>query len=154
MSLHELTAHRDPQDLLCRFVPTPLRTRFRHGVARVVVQTNDFSLLPALPLDGEPKQAHKPVFEWKVIRDLDATGPLGEPVILDSQLLTVVGLGPACLVCVDHERKELLGFIGAQIDARTYQEFLVPFFCRLSDGTGLDDSRLPFGKEREENHGT
>jgi hypothetical protein len=149
MSLHELAFHRDPLDLLCRFVPTPLRTRFRNGVTPVVVETNDFSLLPVFPLDAESKEACKPTFEWKVIRDPDASGPLGEPVILESLLLTVVGLGPACLACVDHERKELLGFIGPEIDARTYQEFLVPLFCRLSDRTGPDDSGRPFGIERE-----
>jgi hypothetical protein len=28
----------------------------------------------------------------------------------------------------------LLGFIGRSIDARTHQEFIVPFLCRMSRG--------------------
>jgi hypothetical protein len=41
-------------------------------------------------------------------------------------------MGPACLLGVDRERGELLCFIGADIDARTFQEVLFPLFCSLS----------------------
>jgi len=50
MTLLDPTRYQDPLDPLRRFIPTPLRTQFRVGSTTVVVQTNDFSLLPALPL--------------------------------------------------------------------------------------------------------
>jgi hypothetical protein len=42
-------------------------------------------------------------------------------------------MGTACLLALDHERRELLGFVGADVDARTHQEFLVPFLCRMTN---------------------
>ena len=41
----------------------------------------------------------------------------------------VVRTGFAAL---DHERRELICFIGAEVDAKAFQDFLVPFLCRLS----------------------
>src|SRR5271157_4284490 len=49
VSLLDLANYQDPLDVLRRFTPTPLRTRFCLAAATVVVETNDFSLLPALP---------------------------------------------------------------------------------------------------------
>lgn len=126
------SAHGAPLDLLRRFIPTPLKAAYCIGPIRVMVQTNDFTLLPTLPLgvnlDGPGKQA----LEWKLIRDADSRGLLEAPTFLISRALTVVEMGTACLLGLDHERRELLGFIGADIDARTHQEFLVPFLCRMT----------------------
>jgi hypothetical protein len=130
--LADSTNYQDPLDLLRRFIPTPLRTRFRVGDSNVTVETNDFTLLPALPLDTAPADAHPADIEWKLVRDLDAPGLLEEPLLLSSGNLTVVGMGTACLLGLDHERRELLCFIGPDIDGRTFQEFLVPYFCRLT----------------------
>lgn len=130
MALVDSTNYQDPLDLLRRFIPTPLRTRFRVGDSNVTVETNDFTLLPALPLDTA--DAHPADIEWKLVRDLDAPGLLEEPLLLSSGNLTVVGMGTACLLGLDHERRELLCFIGPDIDGRTFQEFLVPYFCRLT----------------------
>lgn len=125
-------AHDDPLDLLRRFIPTPLRAVYRVGSNRVIVQTNDFALLPALPSDANPNMPVEHTLEWKLIRDMDSPGPLESPTWLTSSVLTVVAMGTGCLVGLDHERRELLGFIGCNIDARTHQEFLVPFLCRLT----------------------
>jgi hypothetical protein len=130
VALVDSTNYQDPLDLLRRFIPTPLRTRFRVGDSNVTVETNDFTLLPALPLDTA--DAHPADIEWKLVRDLDAPGLLEEPLLLSSGNLTVVGMGTACLLGLDHERRELLCFIGPDIDGRTFQEFLVPYFCRLT----------------------
>jgi hypothetical protein len=129
--LHPATFQPAP-DLLRRFVPTPLRTRFRVGDLTVVVETNDFSLLPALPLETGRDDLIPSNLEWKLIRDSDVQGLLQEPMVLSSGALTIVAMGTACVLGVDHERRELSCFIGAEIDARTFQEFLVPFLCRLS----------------------
>ena len=41
-------------------------------------------------------------------------------------------MGTGCLLGLDHVRRELVGFIGRGIDARTHQEFIVPFLCRMT----------------------
>ena len=144
MTLVDSTNYQDPLDLLRRFIPTPLRTRFHVGDSNVTVETNDFTLLPALPLDTACASAHPADIEWKLIRDLDAPGLLEEPLLLSSGNLTVVGMGTACLLGLDHERRELLCFIGPDIDGRTFQEFLVPYFCRLTSQVAYIGAPEPF----------
>jgi hypothetical protein len=140
MQLVDSTNYQDPLDALRRFIPTPLCTRFRVGNASVTVETNDFTLLPALPLDATPGDLHPSTLEWKLIRDLDAPGSLEEPLHLTTGNLTVVEMGTACLLGLDHDRRELLCFIGADVDSRTFQEFLVPYFCRLTKELGWLDA--------------
>jgi hypothetical protein len=144
VTLVDSTNYQDPLDLLRRFIPTPLRTRFHVGDSNVTVETNDFTLLPALPLDTACADAHPTDVEWKLIRDLDAPGLLEEPLLLSSGSLTVVGMGTACLLGLDHERRELLCFIGPDIDGRTFQEFLVPYFCRLTSQVAYVGAPEPF----------
>lgn len=132
MSLLHSATYQVPPDLLRRFVPTPLRTRFRLGESTVVVETNDFSLLPTLPLESGTDELFPSNLEWKLIRDPEAHGLLQEPLLLTSRQIAFVTMGAACVLGVDHERHELFCFIGAEVDARTFQEFLVPFLCRLS----------------------
>jgi hypothetical protein len=124
--------YTDPLDLLRRFVPTPLRTCFRIGRIAVRVDTNDFSLLPALPLEAAPEDLGKRAFHWKLVRDYDVPGLLQEPLVLLTGELTIVAMGPPCLLALDHQRRELICFIGADVDAKCFQEFLVPFLCRFS----------------------
>jgi hypothetical protein len=124
--------YADPLDLLRRFIPTPLRTRFRVGRISVRVDSNDFSLLPALPLESAPGDFGPDTFHWKLVRDSDVPGVLQEPLLLLTGELTIVVMGPPCLLALDHQRRELVCFIGADVDAKSFQEFLVPFLCRLS----------------------
>jgi hypothetical protein len=133
MQQYESPHHDDPLDLLRRFVPTPLKAVYRIGPACVVVKTNDITLLPAFPLGADLEASEAEIFQWKLVRDLDSRGHLGETVFLTSGALTIVEMGTACLLAVDHERRELLGFVGADVDARTHQEFLVPFLCRMTN---------------------
>jgi hypothetical protein len=123
--------YADPLDLLQRFVPTPLRTRFRLGRIAVRVDTNDFSLLPALPLESAAEDFGPHAFHWKLVRDSDVRGELQEPLVLLTGELTIVAMGPSCLLALDHQRRELVCFIGADVDSKAFQEFLVPFLCRL-----------------------
>jgi len=123
----------DPLDILRRFVPTPLKAMYRIGATRVMVQTNDFSLIPTLLLGTNFDVTTGWDWEWKLVRDAGTSGPLESPMVLTSEALTVVEMGTACLLGVDYERRELLAFIGEDIDARTYQEFLVRFFCRMTN---------------------
>jgi hypothetical protein len=124
--------YNDPLDLLRRFIPTPLRTRFRAGRIAFLVDTNDFSLLPTLPLESASGILDSCTFTWKLVRDADVPGVLQKPLVLLTGELTVVTMGPPCLLALDHKLRELVCFIGAEVDSRTFQEYLVPFLCRLS----------------------
>jgi len=134
------TRYADPLDLLRRFVPTPLKAVYRIGSVRVLVETNDFTLLPELPLNVASEDCNVPTLRWKLIRDDDTHGALEEPIRLSSGPLTVIGMGTGCLLGLDHDRRELLGFIGADIDARTHREYLVPFLCRMSTEVFCSDA--------------
>jgi hypothetical protein len=132
MRRHERPSYGDPLDLLRRFIPTPLKAVYRIGPFQVKVQTNDFALLPALPSEAICDVPVEQAFEWKLIRDVDSSGLLGESTYLRAQALTIVAMGTACLLGFDHGRRELLGFIGADVDTRTYREFVVPLLCRIT----------------------
>ncbi len=126
-------------DLLRRFIPTPVKGKYCVGGLRMMVQTNDFTLLPALPFDPDHDGAGEQNLAWTLIRDADSHGLLEPPLFLKSGTLTVVLLGTACVVGVDHERRELFGFIGADIDVRAHQEFLVPLLCQMTNEVLVSD---------------
>jgi hypothetical protein len=115
-----------------------------------MVQTNDFTLLPALPLEANPNIPAEQTLEWKLIRDMDSSGDLESPTLMTSAAVTVVVMGTGCLLGLDHERRELLGFIGRSIDARTHQEFIVPFLCRMtSEALFAGEVAGPNGQNQE-----
>jgi hypothetical protein len=126
-------------DLLRRFIPTPVTTKYRVGELRMMVRTNDFTLLPVLPFDPDHDGAGEQNLEWTLIRDADSRGLLESPLFLKSGTLTVVLLGTACVVGLDHERRELFGFIGADIDVGPHQEFLIPLLCQMANEVLVSD---------------
>jgi hypothetical protein len=135
----------DPLDLLRRFIPTPLKAFYDIGTVRVTLETNDIALLPTRPL---PTCLHVPGqqrLQWRLVRDWDWPGPLEAPIFLTSGALMIVAMGPACLLGVDHQKRELLGFIGAAIDQRTHQEVVIPLLCRLSKEMLSRDASSDFG---------
>ena len=126
MQRPELSREQDPPDLLRRFTPTPLKAVYRIGEIRLIVETNDFALLPTLRLEAEFDEPQRVSMHWKLVRDAEVHAPLKTPVFLNTDALTVLTMGSACLLGLDHERNDLVGFIGAAVDGRTFQEFLVP----------------------------
>jgi hypothetical protein len=135
MQRREFADAEPPPDLLRRFVPTPFRAIYRIGDVPVLVQTNDIALLPVFPLEGNFVAPDEKLFEWKLVRDADVREPLEAPVALNCRQLEVVQMGPGCLLALDEEQRELLGFIGAGIDGNTYQEFLIPFMHAMTART-------------------
>jgi len=126
----EFSHYSDPLDLLRRFIQTPMKAMYRVDGALVGVETNDFTLLPDLPLDAD--FTGPCALEWKLIRDADSPGLLAPPMFLTSATLTVVAMGTACLLGLDHETHKLFGFIGTDIDVLTFQKYLVPFLSRMT----------------------
>ena len=120
------------------------------GPIKVVVETNDFTLLPGLPFDEVGAEMAEWTFEWKLVRDAEAVGTLEEPLSLTSGTLTIVYMGTACLLGLDHERRELLGFIGVEVGASTFQEYLLPILCRMSTEALVPQllSCIPSAEER------
>jgi hypothetical protein len=150
MPERKMAAYVDPLDLLRRFVPTPLKAVYQFGAVRVIVQTNDFSLLPTASSVANPLGIAERNFEWILVRDADTSGALQPPIMLTSGALTIVQMGSACLLGLDQERRELLAFIGSDVHVRTHQEFLVPLFCRLTNEGALSDPLSDFARSQEE----
>lgn len=144
--------YSDPLDLLHRFVPTPLKAAYRIGAARVMVQSNDFTLLPLMLSGVHLDDGAGWDWEWKLVRDADSRGLLQEALLVKSQALTVADMGPGCLLGIDHGRHELFAFIGRDVDPRTHQEFLVPFLCRMVNGTSPPEQFEPAGADEEFAH--
>jgi len=150
----EPASHTDPLDLLRRFAPTPLRAEIRLGIANVVLETNDLSFLPLMLHSNDTKISSTPCL-WKIVRDVDVRGTTVEASILMAGNLIVYCMGPACLIGADRERREILAFIGRDVDADCFQESVLPALCRLTefvtrphDPSALSQAEVPAGGTR------
>jgi hypothetical protein len=133
----EITSYRDPLDLLRRFAPTPLKTHLHLGFANVLLETNDLSFVPSAShfqssIGSTSSPGSQPCL-WKIVRDLDVRQQLTEASIVMAGSLIVYAMGPACMIAADRERKEVLAFIGFEVDARCFQEAILPALCRLTE---------------------
>jgi hypothetical protein len=131
--LYDHTPYNHPLDVLRRFMPSPLKTLLEFEEEIIFVETNDSSLL--LPLgcfDSETTSAISPAFHWKLLRDADARGKPAGATILMAGTLLVANMGPACLAGMDLERKELLAFIGGEVDPQDYQICVFPVLSGLT----------------------
>ena len=119
-----------PPDLLKRFVSAPLRANLRFGDAEILVQTNDSSILNALrECDGHSSVSHQHLV-WTFVRD-NSEAPLLQPAIIHHGQVTFVSMGPACLIAIDHETRELFGFLGMVVDDATFRRSVVPILREL-----------------------
>jgi hypothetical protein len=128
-------------DLLKRFVPTPLRRRFRLGSIEVALETNDRGIANALRTGESGPQAGPPGFFWKLVRDFDVSDEPSEPVVIERGGGASLSMGPACLVAVDYDSRELVGFLGAAIDDRTFTGRILPLLKRLTFGPASREFR-------------
>jgi hypothetical protein len=132
VSAVEIASYRDPLDLLRRFAPTPLKTQFHLEFANVLLETNDLSFFPSLPLLNASILSSSHPCLWKIVRDVDVRLKIAEASIVMAGSLIVYSMGPACMIAADRERKEILAFIGIEVDARVFQESVLPALCRLT----------------------
>ena len=132
MSTFEPVSYGNPLDLLRRFAPTPLKADVRLEIANVTLETNDLSFLsPLSGLDAGRASARSCL--WKIVRDIDVRGLTAETTILMAGSVIVYSMGPACLIGADRERREILAFIGRDVDAQAFQESILPALCRLTE---------------------
>jgi len=134
---HEIVSYRNPLDLLRRFVPTPVSTHVHLEFANVLLETNDLSFFPSLSLlnpstSSASLSSSQPCL-WKIIRDVDVRLKIAEASIVMAGSLIVYSMGPACMIGADRERKEILAFVGLEVDARIFQESILPALCRLTE---------------------
>jgi hypothetical protein len=147
---HDHTPYNHPLDVLRRFMPSPLKALVEFEKDLILVETNDLSfLLPLGRSDSQSSTAASPAFHWKLLRDADASGKLAEAAVLMAGTLLVVNMGPACLAGVDMERKELLAFIGGEVDPQEYQKFVFPVLRGLTQFAMGKESTIgiPFPNE-------
>ena len=142
MPTPEITSYRDPLDLLRRFAPTPLKTHVQLDFATVLLETNDLSFFPS-PLQPHEQSSRNPLpcansahathCLWKIVRDVDVHHKITETSIVMAGSLIVYSMGPACVIGADRERKEILAFIGLEVDVRAFQESILPALHRLTE---------------------
>lgn len=121
-------------DFLQRFVPTPYAGRTRTGRIPITLETNDVSCLRLIEKGNNEARSSAAYFYWKIIRDIHSPGELGRAVKMSDGdgNVVVVTMGPGCLAAIDVERRELLAFIGMDVDDRTMDEEILPLFFRLT----------------------
>jgi hypothetical protein len=152
---HDIAAYRDPLDLVHRFVPTPLTGFLQLDSANVTLKTNDLRFFPAalkVAITSRIGDLPLPSCLWKIVRDADVQQDLAETTTIVSDDLVVYSMGPACTVAGDRERREILAFIGASVNARAYEVTILPTLYRLtefvihSDSSSTAYAGLPFLK--------
>jgi hypothetical protein len=117
-----------------RFAPTPLRVHEHLESADVLLETNDLSFLSSLTRVGSTTASSSgQLCLWKIVRDVDVRGKATDASIIMAGSLIVFSMGPACIIGADRERKEILAFIGLDVDARTFQESIFPTLRRLTE---------------------
>jgi hypothetical protein len=126
-------SYSHPLDVLQRFMPSPVKILVEFETELILVETNDSSFLsPLAASESQASLAASPAFQWKLLRDSDVRGRVAETTLLMAGSLLVASMGPACLAGVDLERKELLAFIGGDVDAREYRSLVFPVFSGLT----------------------
>jgi hypothetical protein len=131
--LYDHTPYSHPLDVLRRFMPSPLKKLLKFEEEIILVETNDSSLLmPLVYFDSQATSAISPAFHWKLLRDADVRGKPARATIFVAESLLVANMGRACLAGMDLERKELLAFIGGEVDPQDYQIHVFPVLSGLT----------------------
>lgn len=129
----DIVPHRDPLDLLWRFVPTPYASRICVGTMTVRVESNDPGLLAILceTAGGQTRRAECE-FLWRIVRDAEVPAGTGPSTIFTDGDLTFVSMGPAFIASVDRGHSELLGFVGTGVSDRELEDSVAPLLGQLT----------------------
>lgn len=123
----------EPPDLLKRFVPTPLRANLRFGDVEVLAQTNDSSILNVLRQYEDHRSAPHQPFVWTLVRD-SVEALLLQPTLIHRGQVTFVNMGRACVIAIDHDTRELFGFLGTAVDEAAFAIDVLPLLRELTQG--------------------
>ena len=125
-------------DLLRRFAPTPHVCMLCIGGLSVRLETNDPILARAIQsvtLRYEPRDSDS-ASHWKLIRDEQA--PCGgiEVTILSAGPIGLLLLGSGTVIAADRERREILGFVAADLSAEKCAAVVLPLIFDLLRASG------------------
>jgi hypothetical protein len=124
--------YSDPLDVLWRCVPTPYRAVVHLAAVRVIVESNDPQVPEAVAARADhPAERGQSSFLWKIVRDVEAPGPIEPTRLFQRGELRFANMGAALTVAVDRDRRELLSFISGDVDERIFRESALPLFVRL-----------------------
>ena len=130
--------YRNPLDVLWRGVPTPFRAEVQLARRCVAVETNDPALLAQFPVGivstENAVQTRESGFLWRIVRDEEAPGAVEPCVAFAEGPLTFVAMGSSLTVAVDHERNELIAFVGGVISPAEFAATALPLFEKLTLG--------------------
>lgn len=128
-------------DLLKRFVPLPFEGAFAISDVDVWIKTNDPAILELLtPFLAQPRQ-NQTEFKWSLIRDSEAPLEIERLTIVKCGRLAVANLGPACLIGVDYDRRELVAFLGLDPRASKLRDIVLPLLTTLTVETSFKLSK-------------
>lgn len=123
-------------DLLKRFVPTPFQRTIRVHNANIRVESNEITVIATMEDLFRPTLARiSPAprsFLWKLVYDEDAPSDLRELTVIAYGPTRAASFGPACLIGVDHERNELVGFLGVAGNDYAFRQTIVPVLTELT----------------------
>jgi hypothetical protein len=119
-------------DLLRRFVETPYTESFMSGDTTIQVETNDPAMISGMRYALSSQSGFETdLLAWKLVRDEAAPSVGKELTVLRSGPLSILRLGMGTLVAVDHERREVMGFIAPDLSAEEFATVLLPEIGRL-----------------------
>jgi hypothetical protein len=123
-------------DLLRRFVPTPHQLNLVLMGVPLFLQTNDLVLLEQMQgVSHASASADDPAVLLKIIRDYDVVTDTLETTLLSAGPLVTIIAGRHSIIVLDCERREVLGFLSASVDAGMFINELLPLLlARISSG--------------------
>jgi hypothetical protein len=120
-------------DLLRRFVPARHVSNVLAGDTSVRLETNDPSIIEAMAkitaLPSQENGGHS--YFWRLIRDEETPCGGQEVTILSSGPLSTFLLGVGTMIVVDRERREVLGFIAADVGEKELITRCLPLLLSL-----------------------
>lgn len=133
MPVSEVAPYRNPLDVLWRGVPVLFRADVRLAGVNVSVESNDSELLALVTgfaaVSKDPSESN---FLWRIVRDTESLGAIEPAVMIEREELAFATMSAAVVVGVDRERKELLAFVGVNVDESAFKETVFPLFERMT----------------------
>jgi hypothetical protein len=120
-------------DLLRRFVERPYAVGFGSGDAAVRIESNEFAIVSNMHSTMVSQSGFETeILNWRLIRDEQAPCDGKELTILASGAVSTLLAGTGTIIAIDHERREVLGFIAANVSAEEFVTSLLPVILKLS----------------------
>ncbi len=88
------------------------------------IKTNEERLL-ALTGTVDAEHVDLARMTWTIIADAEMSPELGDPLVLDGGPVSFLSFGQRCRIAVDHEQKEITGFVSARISDAEWSGVIV-----------------------------